>query len=167
MRCNSSGLINIPAEVRELPEGLGTSGTTKLANGTIQGKNRTGARGYARPWRPAPGRIITTFSSWIPSSMCRPTPHVPKSSKALMATSSKKARWWAVSAGKNSEPPDPKIVAALPSPKCTESQSVHSDAMKLCLWGSVVRGGTPRYCPSNSHDKLLTFINLTLTVAFF
>jgi len=69
--------------------------------------------------------------------------------------------------GKNSEPPDPKIVAALPSPKCTESQSVHSDAMKLCLWGSVVCGGTPRYCPSNSHAKLLMFINLTLTVAFF
>jgi Raf kinase inhibitor-like YbhB/YbcL family protein len=38
-------VFNIPAEVRELPEGLPP--TVQLPNGATQGKNRTGAPGYA------------------------------------------------------------------------------------------------------------------------
>ena len=40
-------IVNLPADAREIAEGLGTSGTVKLPNGAMQMKNRTGAPGYA------------------------------------------------------------------------------------------------------------------------
>jgi|SRR5581483_4580744 len=40
-------IVNLPADAREIAEGVGTSGTVKLPNGAMQMKNRTGTPGYA------------------------------------------------------------------------------------------------------------------------
>jgi len=40
-------IVNLPADAREIAEGVGTSGVVKLSNGAMQMKNRTGAPGYA------------------------------------------------------------------------------------------------------------------------
>jgi len=40
-------IVNLPADAREIPEGVGTSGVVKLPNAAMQMKNRTGAPGYA------------------------------------------------------------------------------------------------------------------------
>ena len=39
-------VINLPADAREIPEGIGTSGPAKLPNGAMQMRNRTGGTGY-------------------------------------------------------------------------------------------------------------------------
>jgi len=39
-------IVNLPADAREIAEGVGTSGAVKLPNGAMQMKNRTGAAGY-------------------------------------------------------------------------------------------------------------------------
>jgi Raf kinase inhibitor-like YbhB/YbcL family protein len=39
-------IVNLPADAREIAEGVGTSSAVKLPNGAMQMKNRTGAPGY-------------------------------------------------------------------------------------------------------------------------
>ena len=40
-------IVNLPADAREIAEGVGTSGIVKMPNGAMQMKNRTGEPGYA------------------------------------------------------------------------------------------------------------------------